>query len=417
MVWLQLRIVIGYGSLFGMETFSQRTSWSRGLTELESARVARVRSGAPVWDLTCANPTRQGFTYGREALASFWGVAEAYAPCALGLPEARAAVAAYICGQGGQVDASQVWIGSGTSELYWHAMTILCDPGACWLVPQPGYPLFDYVADLAGVRLARYPLAWDGAWYLQADALEQAVGASGARALVIISPHNPTGHVWTAAEREMVVDCCRRHQMALVVDEVFLDYPVDASASEPSVAGCEEVLTICLSGASKVAAFPQGKVAWGAVAGPGAEEFLARAELVSDTYLHASTVIQAGLPALLKAAPAMQARIRARCRENLAYARRRLAGTAVSVCGVPAGWSMLLRVPDTMDDIGWALRALQAEGVLVHPGYLFGMESVHSSPFLGVSLLLEASAFAEGIERLARLVEEGANAQVLEGGT
>jgi len=365
--------------------------------------LARVGRGAPVWDLTCANPTRQGFTYDRETLAGFFAEAQAYMPCALGLPEARAAVARYFGGQGGTVEPAQVWMGSGTSELYGQAMAILGDPGSCWLVPQPGYPLFDYVADLHGIRLARYPLAWDGSWYLQAADLERAVVASGARAVVVISPHNPTGHVWTAAEQALVMDCCRRHRLALIVDEVFLDYPVEQEGPLTTLAGCPDVLTICLSGASKVAAFPQGKVAWGAVSGPGAEEFLARVELVADTYLHTSTVIQAGLPVLLAAAPALQARIRARCRANLADARQQLAGTSVSVCAVQGGWSLLLRLPDTRDDVSWAQALLDRWGVLVHPGYLFGMEAVHCSPFLGVSLLVEPAVFAEG---LARLVQE-----------
>jgi len=404
-VFVAVAVSAGLWQFTRMHVFSHKTGWSRRLTPLEAARAERVRRGASLLDLTCANPTRQGFLYEKGALAGFFAEARQYAPCALGLPVARAAAAADFCRQGGKIDASRVWLGAGTSELYAHAMAILCNAGDCWLVPQPGYPLFDYVADLMGVRLAHYPLAWDGAWHLMADALAGAAAASGARALVVISPHNPTGHAWTEAEREMVWDCCRRHNMALIVDEVFLDYPVEADQAVPSVAGFAEVLTICLSGASKVAAFPQGKIAWAAVSGPGSEEFLARAELVSDTYLNTSTVIQAGLPGLLAAAEAMREGIRQRCRSNLACARRMLADSPLSVLPVTAGWSALLRLPQTMDDVSWALCALEEQGVLTHPGYLFGMETAHGSPFSGVSLLLREDDFADGIERLARLVE------------
>jgi alanine-synthesizing transaminase len=386
-----------------MELFSQRTGWERGLTPLAVARGVLEASGSRILDLTCANPTRQGLVYPPEVLGHIFADARTYEPVALGLPEARSAVADYLAGHGARVDASQIWIGSGTSELYAHTMAILCDPGACWLVPQPGYPLFDYVADLAGVELVRYPLVWDGAWHLREDDLDRVARTPGARALVVISPHNPTGHVWSEFERRMVIRCCARHGLALVLDEVFLDYPIDAEAAVASCAGQEEVLTVCLSGASKVAAFPQGKIAWAVVSGPGSEEFLARAELVSDTFLAASTVLQAGLRQLLEAAPAMQARIQGRCRQNLAMARRLSVDTAISVWPVEAGWSMLLRLPQTQDDAAWAMAALQEMGVLTHPGYLFGMEFVRQAPFLGVSLLLEEEVFLDGMERLVRL--------------
>ncbi len=390
---------------YHMQYFSKKTAWQRTLTPLSVACAERIGQEESILDLTCANPTLQGFVYSPDVLRTFWEQGASYHPQALGVPEARLAVSAYFCQQGGNVQAEEVWIGSGTSELYGHTMAILCDPGDCWLVPQPGYPLFDYVADLAGVRLAHYPLAWDGAWYVDADALEAAADASNARALVVISPHNPTGHVWTDAERKVVIDCCKRHDMALVVDEVFWDFPVDLERASASCAGCEDVLTICLSGASKVAAFPQGKIAWAAVSGPGADEFLARAELVSDTFLSTSTVMQAGLPNLLQAAIPMQKRIRARCRENVSTARQIFEKTPVSVCPVPAGWSMLLRFPQTQDDATWSIAALEKYGVLTHPGYLFGMEGLSRNPFVSVSLLLEPDLFREGMERLVWLVD------------
>ena len=387
-----------------MQSFSNKTAWQRTRTQLSEAYAQRIQAGSQILDLTCANPTEQGFVYSDGELSAFWGKGATYHPHALGIPTAREAVAQYLAHRGSHITSDGIWIGSGTSELYAHTMSILCDPGDVWLVPQPGYPLFAYVADLAGVPLSHYALSWDGGWFLDADALETIVSQTQARALVVISPHNPTGHVWTDAERAMVIDCCKRHDLALIVDEVFLDFPVDLETAVTSCAGTQEVLTISLSGASKVAAFPQGKIAWAAVSGPGAEEFLARAELVTDTFLSTSTVIQAGLPHLLEAAEAMQARIRSRCRENVRVARKIVAGTALSVCPVQAGWSMLLRFPQTHDDQKWAMLALESEGIMTHPGYLFGMETVSNNPFLGVSLLLEPALFREGIEKLARLV-------------
>ncbi len=359
-----------------------------------------------LWDLTCSNPPGQGLRYAKDVLSGIYSRSANYEPSALGMPVARDAVVAYLRGHGRTVSPSQIWIGAGTSELYGHTMSILCEPGDTWLVPQPGYPLFSYLSDLQGVQVVPYSLSWDGGWHLGGGDFLHVLSRSNVKAIAVVSPHNPTGHVCPKQEWEMVVRCCAEREIALVVDEVFLDYPLEKGVTLASMAGEQRCLTICLSGVSKVAAFPQGKLAWAVVSGPGSEEFLGRAELVADTFLNASTVIQQGLPCLLDAAPAMQERIRARGRRNLAQARTLLTGTAMTVCDVEAGWTLLLRLPGILEDQIWAERALLQQHVLVQPGYLFEMEQVHPSPFIALSLLVEPAVFDEGLQRLVRLVEE-----------
>lgn len=391
-----------------MMTCTQRTAWPRQTTELAQERERCLRAGVPVLDLSCSNPPRLGFRYDAAVLSQVYAQAGSYEPAALGRPEARDAIVQYLRKHGATVSAGQVWIGAGTSELYSHVMSLFCDPGDVWLVPRPGYPLFSYVADLQGVRMETYPLSWDGTWHLRAQDLREALAGSGCKVLVIISPHNPTGHVWSDAERDMVVACCAEYGVVLVVDEVFLDYPAAGAQSLPSIAGETRCLTVCLSGISKVAAFPQGKLAWAVVSGPGADECLARAELVADTYLSTSTVIQLGLPALLREAPRMQQSIRGRCRTNQLRALELLEGTAISVCETQAGWTQLLRLPRLQDDAVWALRILQEQQVFVQPGYLFEMEAAHAAPFVAISLLVEPAVLAEGLQRVVQLVEKEA---------
>ena len=389
-----------------MHRFSQRTGWLRQPTALTALHDRLAAAGRPLLDLTGSNPPSQGFVYPPHILQRVFADAAHYTPDPLGLPAARAAVSAYYRGHDAHMPPERIWIGAGTSDLYAHTMAILCNPGDTWLVPEPGYPLFEYVADLAGVTLAPYPLRWDGAWHLRAADLDRVLARHPrARALAVIAPHNPTGHLGTADEHAALAARCAAHGLALIVDEVFLDYPLTTAGPLPSRAGSGAGLVIALSGVSKVAAFPQGKLAWAAVSGPAAivDEFLARAELAADAFLNTSTAIQGGLDRLLAEAPAMQQRILARCRANLETARAMVADTPISMPVPAAGWTALLRFPHTREDSEWAALAMESAGVVTHPGYLFGLDAVHAAPYLAVSLLTRPRPFATGLRRLAAL--------------
>lgn len=388
-------------------SFSERTAWKR--VESDWARRQREARFRPdVIDLTGSNPTQQGFIYEPETLRAFFPVTDRYIPAPLGDPVARDAIAAYIRGHGGNVPPESIWVGAGTSELYAHLLSLLCNPGEACLVPQPGYPLLSYLADMAGVRLIEYPVQFDGAWHISVDAIRALVRAHPAiRVLHVVSPHNPTGHVWSDAERSAIQRCCAEHDLALVVDEVFLDYPI-ASAQPIATAAVADApcLTFTLSGLSKVAALPQGKLAWAAVGGPesAVHETLGRAELLADTFLNVSTVIQQGTPAALSEAPRMQERIRVRCRNNREHATACFADTAVTPLPAAAGWSLLLRMPAFHSDEVWSARLLTETGIMTQPGYLFGLEQQSRTPFLVLSLITEATRFRSGCEQIRDVV-------------
>ncbi len=392
-----------------MYFFSKRTAWDRKPNAFFARHVELTQRQTDMADLTVSNPTAAGFTHPDQQLRAVFSATGTYDPRPLGLDAAREAVATYYRHHGRDIAREAVWIGAGTSELYAHALSILCNPGDAWLVPQPGYPLFDYLADLAGVRLIRYPLSYEcGTWHLDMDALAHALASEPrARALVLISPHNPTGHCVSDPEWEQLVALIANRPVALVVDEVFLDYPI-AEEHIATRAGNETCLTICCSGISKVAAYPQGKLAWAAVSGPAAtvREFLERAEVVTDAFLNTSTVIQAGLEALLGAAPPMQAAIRARCLTNWSSARDVCAEAPVSVLDPGGGWMLLLELPATRDDANWAWQALESCHVLTHPGYLYGLDSACSRPILAVSLLTPPDIFQAGLRRIQALIDE-----------
>jgi aspartate/methionine/tyrosine aminotransferase len=355
-------------------------------------------------DLTVSNPTVCGFEYDAEAiLAPLAGVgALIYDPDPRGMRSAREAVVGYYrdhgAGSESGVDADAVVLTTSTSEGYGYLFRLLCDAGDEVLVAQPSYPLFDFLADLEDVRLRAYPLFYDEGWWIDFAELEKRIG-SRTKAIVVVHPNNPTGHATGAAERERLEEICLRHGLALIVDEVFLDYPLAEVGLTSFAVGPHPVLTFCLSGMSKIAGLPQMKVGW--IVGLGPEgvrrEAMGRLEVIADTFLSLNAPVQGALPVWLAGRKGIQGQILARLRGNLAAAQRIGAGSGVEVLRVEAGWSAILRLPQMGRDRDVAEMLLREAGVVVHPGAFYG---IAESGRVVVSLLGFAQEFAEGMERI-----------------
>ncbi len=351
---------------------------------LARALAARV---APYVDLTLSNPTAAGLPKGDAALPP----APLYEPDPRGLASAREGVAAY---QG--VSPQRVILCASTSEAYSWLFKLLCAAGDEVLVPEPSYPLFGYLTALECVRPVPYALRWDGEWHLDPSGLRF---SERTRAVLVVSPGNPTGAYLKEDERLALAAACRAHGCAVVSDEVFADYPAFADPRRArSAARYGDVLAFSLSGLSKVAGLPQLKLAWIAAGGPGADDALARLELIADTYLSVSTPVQLAAPGLLARRGAFQRAVQERLRENRAtVAALRRADAPWDVLRAEGGWSEVLSVPSSRSEDEWALRLLDA-GVLVHPGYFFDFPS---GSHLVVSLLPEPLQFARGARILA----------------
>jgi aspartate/methionine/tyrosine aminotransferase len=295
-------------------------------------------------------------------------------------------------------------LATSTSESYSFLFRLLCDPGDEVLVAQPSYPLFDFLADLDDVRLRPYPLFYDHGWSIDFAELERAVTLR-TRAIVVVHPNNPTGH-WTGArEREALEALCARHGLALIVDEVFLDYslnngPLRESAAGSFACGAHPVLTFVLSGLSKIAGLPQMKAAWIATLGPdrARAEALGRLEIVADTFLSMNAPVQLAMPSWLAGVGAMQAQIQARARGNLAMLQRiaEEAPGRLQVLEVDAGWSAVVGLPGCVGEVDCAERLVRERGVVVHPGAFYGMAERNR---LVVSLIGAAGDFEVGIQR------------------
>ena len=352
--------------------------------------------------MTRSNPTQCGFAYDgkgiRRALARS-GVAE-YRPTALGQICAREAVAEYYrAEQGIEIRCDDLVLTSGTSEGYSFLFRLLCNAGDEVLIPAPGYPLFDFLADLCDVKLVRFPLVYDHGWQIDFAGLNAAANER-TRAMIVVHPNNPTGHHVSAQEQEKLGEFCREKGIGLIADEVFLDFPLRDGVTARSFASRGETLTFTLSGLSKICGMPQMKLAWIAVGGPEAEkrEALARLELIADAYLSVGTPVQLAAPALLEMRDAFQEQVIERASRNLGELDRQLAGqTACRRLECEGGWTVVLRVPVLQTDEDLAIALLKARGVLVHPGHFYDFAR---PGHIVMSLMVQEREFAEGMRRV-----------------
>jgi aspartate/methionine/tyrosine aminotransferase len=362
------------------------------------------RAGTPYVDLTESNPTRAGISYPDDLLLPLSSPASLrYEPHPLGLRAAREAIAADCARRGVRVEPEQIVLSASTSETYAWLFKLLCDAGESVLVPRPSYPLFEHLTRLEGVRAASYRLEYHGRWDIDLDSL--AAAPADTRALLLVSPNNPTGSYASALEIEALVRVCRDRGWALIVDEVFADYVLEAGAPITDLAARADVLTFSMGGASKSLGLPQVKLGWTVVGGPARDRAAALEglELIADTFLSVGTPVQVAAAALLERGAAVRAAIHARLRANLATARR-VAGAHPSCTLLPVegGWSAVVRVPATRGEDTLVLDLLSRERVLVHPGYFFDFE--HEA-FLIVSLLVPEAEFSDAFARTLRFAE------------
>jgi alanine-synthesizing transaminase len=373
-----------------------------------AVQLAALRAaGAPLLDLTQSNPTQAGFAYPASlaaALASVSGAA--YDPSPFGLRTARVAVAKDALRRGVSIDEDRIVLSASTSEAYSLLFKLLCNPGDEVLVPRPSYPLFEHLTRLESVTAVPYYLDYHGRWTIDPEALERRV-SSRTKAILAVSPNNPTGSILTPHERHAIVAVCRRHGMALICDEVFADYLLDQRSMAPVGVDQEtDVLIFSLGGLSKTVGLPQLKLAWTLVHGNDVivEKVMAALELIADTYLSVATPVQLALPALLSEGAAVRQQIQARIAENVATLRALAARhPACDVLDIEGGWTAMLRVPAIVPEEQLVMTLLERDHVIVHPGYFY---DVPQEAHLALSLLAPLPTFRDGLRALLARVTD-----------
>ena len=412
-----------------------------------SAKKDAAEGGLPFVDMTVSSPVRAGLPIDmdvavEEARKDFgcWN------PDAAGWKSAREAVVEYYRERGGNFTAGQIILTASTSEAYSVLFKTFCDPGDVILTPMPGYPLLDTLAQLEHLECAPYFLKLqrekkkkipalvrlrspqvagmtsgvDFRFILDTDSLLAA--PEKAKILLLVSPHNPTGHCVSREEWNAAVRFCEENDMILVVDEVFGDYgfsPEVRRSWEYLMGSGRESLwdagggdfvnlpedgpkcpIFWLNGLSKAVGSPQLKLGWMAFYAPRErfEEIRAALEFVEDAYLSVSAPAQALGTALLKQSAAYESRVKERLLQN--WQALREAFPSKYCPEVLGGWYAVIRLGE--DDEELTLRLLKEKHVLVQPGFFFDFDE---DGWVVVSLLQEPALFKDAVARMRSLAD------------
>jgi len=379
--------------------FARRTSWNLNSNRLSAALQQRRGAGRAILDLTISNPTECGFSYDSGAILAALSQTKVlhYQPEPFGLRCAREAVSDYYKEHGADVEASRILLTTGTSEAYSFIFRLLCDPGDEILIAAPSYPLLQFLADIHDVRLVRYPLFYDHGWHIDFDLLEKQITLK-TRAVVAVHPNNPTGQFCSADEMRRLQELCAISNIALVADEVFLDFAHDG-APRPTFAQHSASLNFTLSGVSKICGLPQMKLAWLVASGPQSlrDDALSRLDVIADAYLSMNTPVQLAAPRLLSSRKEFQRQLLERVRTNLAELDRALARQdSCSRLEMQGGWNAVLRVPAVRSDEDLAVELVSGPGTHVHPGHFYDFPR---DGYAVLSLITARETFREGIAK------------------
>jgi aspartate/methionine/tyrosine aminotransferase len=389
--------------------FATRVAADLSPNRLARAVQQRRASGQPLLDLTESNPTRAGFDYPDDLLASLADVRGLrYEPQPFGLASARDAVASDYQRRGITVSPERVALTASTSEAYSFLFKLLASPGDEILVPRPSYPLFEHLSALDGLVARPYDLEYTGSWSIDFTSLDRAF-CRRSRALLLVSPNNPTGSFVSQQELDRVARMCAPRQVAIIADEVFADYELQQPATRDKAAMLtrDDVLVFALGGFSKSIGLPQVKLGWIAVGGPAGsvDGALKRLELICDTYLSVGTPVQLAAAELLARGAGIRTQIRSRIERNYRCVNEEAGGEpSCRVLKAAGGWSVILQVPTFGPEEDLVVDLVTHAGVLVHPGFFFDFPR---ESFLVLSLLPGEAAFADGVRRLLARVVQG----------
>jgi aspartate/methionine/tyrosine aminotransferase len=384
--------------------FSSRFTGDLSPNALSLLLQEKRSKGQSIFDLTESNATRVGFNYddGEILAALSQPAAMTYAPDAHGLLEARRAIGQYYRKLGVPVDADDIFLTASTSEAYAILFKLLGNPGDEILVPRPGYPLLSHLARFENLQSVSYPLRYDDAqgWFIDLDVLEALV-TSKSRAIVVVSPNNPTGNYVKQTELSVLDQICRRNRVALIADEVFGDFPAAAAQGPLRTALKQsETLTFVLNGFSKMLGLPQVKLGWIVLGGePGlVQAARTRLEVLLDFYLSVATPVQHAVAKLIGIRQAIQQQIQSRVADNSRFLEEQIQRTSNGrVLKRKGGWYGIIEISDALSDEERVLKLLERQNTLVHPGYFYDF---HREGYVVVSLLPPPETFQTGINRL-----------------
>ncbi len=363
-------------------------------------------------DLTVSNPTILEFKYNKKEILKAISDENLlnYITDPKGLLSARKDICNYYSDKGVKVDPESVFIVPSTSEAYSYIFKLLIDPDDEIMVPQPCYPLFEFLAELDCGKVVCYPLMYDfkNGWTPDYKVINKLIGPRS-KAIVIVNPNNPTGSYLRNEDAEKFSDMCLRHDIAIISDEVFSDFTVEPNDDIfKTFAGNNKALTFVLNGFSKLIALPQLKFGWIVVCGQAThlDEAIQKLEIITDTYLSVGTPVQLAAGKLLETRDDIQTQMIERLRKNYSMLKGRLLlNPDVKVLKCEGGWNAVISFGNLLiPEEEFVCRLLDKTNVFIHPGYYYDFLN---EGYAVISLLTEPEVFEEGIDLITRFITAG----------
>jgi aspartate/methionine/tyrosine aminotransferase len=319
-----------------------------------------------------------------------------YGPAA-GLPEFRAAIAEnWARRRGIPCQAANVVVTPGAKQVLLFAMMALLEPGDEILIPSPAFPNYASIANFLEVRVVPVPLLPEKGFDIDLVALKSRI-TERSRAIILNSPHNPTGGVLPLETLHAVAGLAVKHDLSVLSDDIYGDMVYEGEFTAfASLPGMFE-RTVVVDGFSKTYAMTGWRLGFGIMNEPLAKHM---ATLMNNsTSCTASFVQRAGIAALAGPQDEVKAMV-AEFRKRRDVVIKGLNAIPGVTCPMPAGaFYAFPRIEGTgLTSAQLADRLLDESGVVTLPGTGFGEEG---EGFIRLSYANSIPNLEEGLRRIA----------------
>jgi succinyldiaminopimelate transaminase len=334
---------------------------------LDEAKAAAAARGARIIDLGAGEPREETPAFIRRAVAEAVEAEPVSGyPKAEGLPELRAAIAAWLRLRfGADLDPDTEIVPTlGSKEAIFGLAQVVGGPGARVAVTTPGYPVPARGALFAGAEVTELPLEPANGWLPDLDAVDW----DGIAILWLNSPNNPTAVAAPLAFYERAAELARAHGVVLACDEAYSElwFAGDAPASALQVTGRSGVLVFnTLSKRSSMPGYRSGFAAGDPELVTALKRYRPNVGTAPPTFVQ-----RAAVTAWSDEAHVVDTRARYAAKRDVLLPALR--GVGLEPAGGDATFFLWLRVPGDGDAEAFALRLLDELGIVVAPGPFFG---------------------------------------------
>lgn len=388
------------------------------LNRIEKTRRELIKKGKKITNLSSGNPGEFGVIFPEKVLQkSFQKFLKniKYTADPKGDFMARKAIVALYKKHGLQISPDQILLTSGTSESYFHLFKLLAARDETILFPNPSYPLCEEIARLAEIKISFYRLDESKGWQIDIKDLEEKILRSP-KAIVLISPGNPTGAVLHEETLEKVLHLAEKNKIPLICDEVFSEFIFDHKkfprtakiAKNPG----KNVDIFTLSGVSKTYALPGLKLGWIVVTGPNVTANIDKLERSTDALLATNQMSQCMLSEIIQSGGKFIKTFREKLELNRNMAIKILQQPPTKTSSIifhkpEGGFYLFAKIENkvagkTMNDEDFVIGLMEKTNIFVHPGYFYDYDD---GVYILISLLMPKDKFKKCLEEIIEFIK------------